>query len=355
MTIELASESRPARIQSRVLLLLVFGVSVLVFFSLALYFKVLVSKPVRKVAFERAVVVRRGDSIREIARNLAQAGFLRQIEPFLIVHRLSGKRTSLKAGVYLLKSSMSVQEIYEVLAKGKAGEFRVTVPEGYTIEQAATLLWRRGLINSKKTFLALCSQRQFLQSVEIAATSLEGYLYPDTYFVAPGLSDEEIATMFVKQFRAVTDNLFEGSSSSLTPYEALILASIIEREARLDFEKPTIASVYSNRLAKRLRLESCATVRYVLNKWDAPLTLKDLKVASPYNTYVHKGLPPTPICSPGKVSIQAALKPEETDFLYYCYKGDGTHYFSKTLEEHNQAVKRYLRPAPEDRPAPGAE
>ena len=355
MPIGLQPEFRSVSIRTRALVLLLFGVSVIVFVAVGLYFKALVSKPVRKVAFERAVVVRHGESIREIARALMETGFLRRIEPFLILHRLSGKHTSLKAGVYLLKSSMSVQEIHEVLAKGKAGEFRVTVPEGYTIEQTAALLWKRGLITSQETFLALCRESESIQSLGIAATRLEGYLYPDTYFIPPGLSEEEIVRVFVEQFRAVTDDLFGSSSSSLTPYEALILASIIEREARLDFEKPTIASVYSNRIAKRRRLESCATVRYALNKWDAPLTREDLKIKSPYNTYVHKGLPPAPICSPGKASIQAALQPAQTDFLYYCYKGDGTHYFSKSLAEHNLAVQRYLRSPGESKTAPEAQ
>jgi UPF0755 protein len=332
------------RIRSRALVLLLFLAGAVLFAAVVLYFRVLISKPVRTIAFERAVEVRRGESIREIAWTLAQAGFLRRIEPFLVLHRLSAKNTSLKAGVYLLRSSMSLQEIYDVLAKGEAGEFRVTVPEGYTIEQTAALLWKRKLISAQEKFLDLCRQPAFIQSLGINATSLEGYLYPDTYFIPPGLSEEGVIKLFVGQYHAVTSPLFEQSSSSLTPYEALILASIIEREARLDSEKPTISSVYHNRLAKGHRLESCATVRYALNKWDAPLTLEDLKITSPYNTYAHKGLPPAPICSPGKASIKAALEPVQTDFLFYCYKGDGTHYFSKTLEEHNQAVRRYLRP-----------
>lgn len=343
MSIGLERESRFVGVRSRPLILLICGLGIMLLVAIGLYFKALISRPVRKVEFERMVVVRRGESIREIGRSLMQAGFLRRIEPFLVLHRLSGKDTSLKAGVYLLKSSMTVQEIHDVLAKGELGEFRVTVPEGYTIEQTAALLWKRKVIDSQEAFLTLCRNPEFVQSLGITATSLEGYLYPDTYFIPPGLSQEEVVKVFVEQFRAVTNNLFESSSTSLTPYEALILASIIEREARLDLERPTIASVYCNRLAKRRRLESCATVRYALNKWDAPLTREDLKITSPYNTYVHRGLPPAPICSPGKPSIQAALHPAQTDFLYYCYKGDGTHYFSKTLEEHNRAVQRYVR------------
>jgi UPF0755 protein len=187
-----------------------------------------------------------------------------------------------------------------------------------------------------------------VQSLGVYGQSLEGYLYPETYFVLPNTAVDEIAEMLVVKFQNEISPLTQALNTKdkhnrLTAHEVLILASMLEREARNEEEKPIIASVYLNRLRRKMKLECCATVRYVLNKWDAPLTVSDLKTDSLFNTYLHYGLPPAPICSPGKDSIVAVLEPAKTDYYFYSYKGDGTHNFSRTLAEHNRAVKKYLK------------
>jgi UPF0755 protein len=317
-------------------------------FAAGLYFQHELTKPLASQRFEKIVEIRQGQSASAIARALAAQGVLKNTRVFTLFAALRGTSQRLRAGRYLCTSAMSIRDLHRMLLTGSSAEVKVTLPEGLTIEQVARRLKQKGLISDEADFRALCRSATFARSLGIDAETLEGYLYPETYFFLPGVSAEEIAKTFVSAFHDEVDTLIGsppsyGKNKTLSPYKALILASVVEREARNQAEKPIIASVYLNRLRRRMKLECCATVRYVLDKWDAPLTMADLKTESPFNTYVHYGLPPAPICSPGKDSILAVVRPATTGYFFYCYKGDGTHYFSRTLAEHRKAVKQFLR------------
>jgi UPF0755 protein len=180
-----------------------------------------------------------------------------------------------------------------------------------------------------------------LERYSIPFSSVEGFLFPDTYVVAKGLSAEQIVSIMIDRFFEELRNLdFEGYSDEKLG-QVVIIASLVEREAKIDSERPLIAAVFYNRLAKGKRLESCATVQYILGKTKERLLFSDLQVDSPYNTYLHSGLPPGPISNPGAKSIQAALFPADVDYLFFVSKRDGSHYFSTTYREHLEAIEQY--------------
>lgn len=264
---------------------------------------------------------------------------------FNLLAFLRGDATKLQARSYALNASLSLNEVYRHLLTGE-NAISVTIPEGSTLVDIARMLKNRQLIDSEEEFLHLVRAPSFVSTLEYGEIpTLEGFLFPDTYRIDPGTSVNDILTLFVRQFQKkieiplfVTRHVEEKER-----FEVLILASLIEKEAALDEEKSLIASVYTNRLKKKMRLDCDATVRYTLRKWTEPLTKDDLKTESPYNTYIHYGLPPTPICNPGIRAVEAALYPATTRYLYYCARGDGAHVFSTTLTEHNKAVRQYLR------------
>lgn len=300
--------------------------------------------------------VRAGDSLTTIARRLDQAGVAR---PWPCVAALAlGLRLDrgIPPGHYALDPGLPPVEVLRHLAAARARpareEVRVTLPEGWTTLQMADRLAQRGVIADRERFLTLCGDADFLHALGVPADDAQGYLFPDTYFFQPHTDEAEVVRRLVTQFRAVVLGtgtgqlgLLPGQNSPnaqpLTFAEAVTLASILEREARLAEEMPRIASVYHNRLAKKMNLESCATVRFALDKWRAPLTLADLKDESPYNTYRRAGLPPGPICNPGREALAAAFRPERTDFLFYVYRGDNHHEFTRTYEEHMAARQRF--------------
>ena len=187
----------------------------------------------------------------------------------------------------------------------------------------------------------------FLKSVGIDADSAEGFLFPDTYRFEKPTAPADVVRRMVARFNEVIaglglkPGLNSPHSHGLMFRDFVTLASIVEREARDPEEMPAISAVFHNRLKRGMRLDSCATVRYALDQWNAPLRLSDLKTESPYNTYTHQGLPPGPICNPGRAALNAAFRPAKSGFLYYVYRGDGKHAFSKTLREHERLSRKY--------------
>lgn len=304
-----------------------------------------------------SVVVEKGDSLRAIARKLERAG-LAGPETFTVAlaFRL-GVARNLQPGTHHIQFGTPPVEILRALSRApEIPTARLTFPEGWTNEQIAARLAARGAISDSERFLRLCSDPAFLKSAGVpfpsassasSTLTIQGFLFPDTYEFTPPPNEAEAIRRMGSRFQSVIRELglLPGMNSPhafpLTYFETVTLASIIEREARDAAEMPLIASVYHNRLRANMRLDSCATVRYALGQWQAPLTLEDLKVESPYNTYLHKGLPPGPICNPGRAALEAAFRPAESDYLYYVYKGDGRHAFSCTLREHEQAVRKY--------------
>ncbi len=238
---------------------------------------------------------------------------------------------------------MSPKDILVMLIKGRVIEYPFTVPEGLNIYEVADLLAEKGFVD-RDEFLRLAKDKDFLASLDIEAPTLEGYLFPDTYRANRSMHEPQIITLMVKRFFEVFDEEKEKvtTKGTLTDYEVVILASVIEKETGAAVERPLVSAVFSNRLKKEMKLDSCATVIYgIWDRFDGNLTERDLTTWTPYNTYLNPGLPPGPICNPGRESIAAALSPADVDYLYFVSKNDGTSYFSSTLSEHNRAVYEY--------------
>lgn len=282
-------------------------------------------------------------SAREIALFLADQNIVRNVDEFLLWLKLSGQEKQLKAGTYELYKYKNPLYLIGQLSRGGKSEIIVTIPEGSTIYETGRILVNQGLVDYTR-FIELCNDDSLIAMLGLGVSSLEGYLFPDTYSLSSMQSEEAVIHMMVKNFlRRIPDfGLKDGDSL----HRIVILASIVEREAKYEDERPIIARVFLNRLNSNRPLESCATIFYIIKQYEnaAPkqkLTDQDLRIDSPYNTYLHLGLPPGPICSPGESSIRAAITPADVDYLYFVAKGDGRHHFSRTYREHASAKDRY--------------
>ena len=299
--------------------------------------------PAEKGGENQLVIVKEGLSLKEVARELERKKIITNRALFELWAEVLGYSRKIKAGEYELGAHMPPRSILEKLIKGEVITYPVTVPEGFTAEQIAELLDKGGLIK-KEEFLSLINDAALLRQHGIAAPSLEGYLYPETYHFARGISGRSTIDAMVERFWQVVSPLKESmDEAGMNLQDVITLASIVEKETGLAEERPTIASVFLNRLRKGMRLESDPTVIYGIKDFDGNLTRKDLNRATPYNTYMIRGLPPGPIANPGLESIKAVLQPAKTDFLYFVSKNDGSHHFSKTLSEHNRAVQVYQK------------
>ena len=297
------------------------------------------SLPVAPTTFE----VGSGLSVAEIANALQRAGVVRSGLLLRYYLRLSGVASHVNAAVYDFQAHENLADVAAVFAGGgRPSVTWVTVPEGFTARQIAHRLDAQGLGNAADFLDVVWHQSLLLDNT--LTRGLEGYLYPDTYQFRHAATPEAIATLMTEQFRKKLPQDWQSSAHRLgyTLPQIITVASIIEREARDDAERPIMAGVYYNRLRRGMPLEVDATIEYALPKHKSVLHYRDLAIDSPYNTYTHTGLPPTPISNPGARSISAALHPAKTDYLYYVYEGNGRHHFSRTLEEQKAAEQRYL-------------
>lgn len=287
--------------------------------------------------------VETGESLRGVSAKLEEQGLIRHAEAFRTYGRY--RKLPLQAGEFELSGSMSPRRILEVLAFGKPILYRLSFAEGLTMREVAQAVNATGLTTAER-FLEACRDRDYLLSKGISATDAEGYLFPETYFFAriPDQNPYPILDALLEHFRAsVADLPQAGDPAAL--HRMVILASLVEKETAIPAERPAVAGVYANRLRLGMLLQCDPTIIYGLGEnFDGNLRRSHLQDASnPYNTYVHPGLPPGPICSPGKASLQAASSPEEHEFLYFVARPDGSHQFSRTLREHTNAVIRHQR------------
>ena len=299
------------------------------------------------VADSTVVSIGVGQGASSISHTLAKAGLVHSALAFRLAARLSGDQSELKAGDYEVPGGLNVIQTLDLLVGGKALVHPFLVREGLSAKQLAALIESEGL-GKADAFLAATRDPGLLKELaarQLPGDSAEGYLFPDTYNLPKGMDEKALVRLMVARFNQKVPPalLAEGAAIRLSPQQVMTMASIIEKEAKADKERPVVSAVFRNRMKLKKRLESCATVRYALDKWTGPLYNKDLLKPSPYNTYQNFGLTPGPICSPGLASIQAALHPVQTDALYFVVAGDGTHIFSKTYEEHLKAVARYKR------------
>jgi UPF0755 protein len=299
-------------------------------------------RPLDMPADRVEVRIATGASARAIARQLQQAGVGIDAQAFVVAARATGATQSLRAGRYEVPRGMNLLELVDKLRRGEVLRERVTIVEGSTfLEMRATLAahpeLRKDTVNM--------SDAELLQAVGADETHPEGLFAPETYVFDTGSSDLEVLRQAYRAQRALLQQAWENRAEGLpyrTAYEALIMASIVEKETGMAGERPRIAGVFVNRLQKGMLLQTDPTVIYGLGaKFDGNLHKRDLTTDSPYNTYTRSGLPPTPIALPGRASISAALNPEVTRALYFVSRGDGTSEFSETLTDHNRAVGRY--------------
>lgn len=263
---------------------------------------------------------------------------------------LTGNSRKLKAGEYLLAKD-SIRSLAKKLAAGKVYSYRVTLTEGIWAADIAELLSGAGL-GDRDRFLALIHDPVFVrQMLGYDAPSLEGYLFPETYFFTKNMSEKDILKVFVQRFKAKTGLMFQARPApSGAAHDVMILASMVEREAQAADERPIIAGVFLNRLKKHMPLESCVTVEYALGEKKKRLTDKDLEVSSPYNTYRHQGFPPGPVSNPGLAAIRAVLAPADTTALFFVAQGNGRHIFSENWAAHKLAKKKVKQQTGRSRP-----
>ena len=295
---------------------------------------------------EEVFIVKKGAGLRAVATELEERRLIRSKHLFMVWAILRGGTRDIKAGEYTLSQSLPPVRIFHILASGAVKTYPVTIPEGLTAEQIADILAKKNLID-KGEFMSLVGDKTLVASYHIDGPSLEGYLYPDTYLISRDMGAKGLVDLMVNRFWHVYNSLIRDRKSAAGRLsqlrEIVTLASIVEKESGLAEERPIIASVFLNRLKKRMRLESDPTVIYGLKDFDGNLKREDLRTPSPYNTYIHHGLPPGPIANPGREALSAVIDPLKTDYLYFVSKNDGSHYFSTTLKEHNRAVARFQK------------
>ncbi|MDY6838303.1 MAG: endolytic transglycosylase MltG [Thermodesulfobacteriota bacterium] len=291
-----------------------------------------------------AVWIRPGESFAETVVQLQRVGIVRHPKRFRWLAYLKGDERRIRAGEYLLRSPMAPTAILETLVRGKALLHKVVVPEGSTIFRIGQILETAGLV-SQETFLEKASDPSFTKALGVEGDTFEGYLFPETYRFAKGVSAEKIIRTMVSHFRSIFTPAWaeRAREMGLSTQEVITLASIVEKETAKSEERPLIAAVFLNRLRLGMGLESDPTVIYGIKGFDGNLTRKDLETFTPYNTYRIAGLPAGPISNPGQASMEAVLYSSKQPYLYFVSKNDGSHHFSSTLAEHNIMVDRYQR------------
>ncbi len=281
-------------------------------------------------------------SITAIAESLRQNEIINSTLIFRLLAWFYDYRSRIQPGRYRFTPNTDPHTVLKTLSRELPALLMVTIHEGYTTRQIALILEKQGICPAD-SFLNATTDTSLLRSLHIPFTSAEGYLFPETYEFFTGSDPRAIIRRLVRQFHIVFDPMKKESNTRLTEPEAVILASIVEKEAKVAEEFPIIAGVFLKRLNRHLPLQSCATVAFILPEHKERLSLEDLKTPSPYNTYLHPGLPPGPICNPGRTALRAVLFPARHNYLFFVTRGNGTHIFSTTPQEHESAVRRRSR------------
>ncbi len=317
----------------------------LLFFLFVFYWQLFV--PPSRTALDKLIFIKKGTPLKKVSEMLELEGIIKNRHIFVLLATALGKKTKIKAGEYELHTRMLPLEVLEALVKGQAKRHLITIPEGYTLTQIAQLLGEQKLVG-KKEFLQKAFSPSFIEGLgfsPLAGSTLEGYLFPDTYHLLREMDPEEVIQIMVQKFKKVfwPELANRASELEISEREAVILASMIEKETPLPEEKPLISAVFHNRLRMKIPLQSDPTVIYGIKNFNGNLTKEDLMKPTPYNTYLKAGLPPTPICNPGKDSLLAAVYPAPVPYLYFVSKNDGSHFFSSDIEDHHRAVWKYQK------------
>jgi len=277
--------------------------------------------PKDQIAKEKIFSVEKGQGLLEISQNLEKEGLIKNKIFFILYVLLKEKEKSLQAGKYFLSSSMNIPQIAQKIISGDIAKIKVTIPEGFNTKDIEEKL-----------------------GIKLPAENLEGYLFPDTYYLPVDFTGEDLVKVMRENFeKKIAPYKEEIEKSGKTLQEIIIMASLLEKEVKTKEEKELVAGILWKRLKVGMPLQVDATITYLTGKKTTKITFEDLQIDSPYNTYKYKGLPPGPICNPGLESILAALYPKESDYWYYLSTPDGKTLFFKTLEEHNLAKAKYLK------------
>ncbi|HYM16577.1 MAG TPA: endolytic transglycosylase MltG [Dehalococcoidia bacterium] len=298
------------------------------------------------------VTVKQGESPKAIGDALAKLGIIRSARLFEVLVGVTGVQNALQAGDYEFDTGLPAIEVVRRIAQGKTASREVLIPEGRRVEEVAAILDRSGVVKKQDFLDALVKSRYsepFLAQTK--TTDLEGFIFPATYQFTRNEKPQDVVNAFLQAFQVNVADKLQLEGQNLTLDQVVTLASIVEREAQLPAERPIIASVFLNRLRAGIPLQADPTVQFAVAQdpasvatygyWKASLTVDDLKLKSPYNTYVNPGLPPGPIANPGFDAIQAVVRPAQTNYLFFVAKGDGSHAFAETLAEHLRNVQKY--------------
>ena len=288
------------------------------------------------------IKIKSGMDLLSITRQLVEKKLVEHPTLFELAAKISRTEAGFQAGKYLISPGLTNWEIIKRLTGGKVKLERITIPEGKRFEFIASILQAKIEIDST-LFARLVHDSVFTHKLGIYAPTLNGYLFPDTYFFTWGMSEKQCIQAMVRQFKInFPDSIRDHDPElGLTRHEMVILASIIEGEVRIDSERPLISALYRNRLKRGMLLQACPTVQYLLPEGPRRLLNRDLEIDSPYNTYIHKGLPPGPINNPGRNSLWAAAYPEDVPYLFMVARGDGGHNFSRSLSGHLAAKRKF--------------
>lgn len=298
-----------------------------------------------KGAGEAEIIISPGMTLTQTAKALKKAGVIRNATYFVWLAGRKGLAGKIRAGEYRVKTGIYPGEVLDQLVKGKVLFRRVTVPEGKTLAEISLIIEKAGIGSADEFRRAAWETSGSEPWIAPGAENLEGVLFPETYSYSSDDSAADLVKMMTDRFKKAVGPIWEQrpKETTLDPHETLILAAIVEKETAKAEERTLIAGVFINRLKINMLLQSDPTVIYGIPNFDGNLTRAHLNTPTPYNTYTNEGLPAGPICNPGAEAIKAVLHPAETDKLYFVSKGDGSHYFSATLAEHNDAVRRYQK------------
>lgn len=298
----------------------------------------------------KVVFIKKGMQLKQISKLLDEEGIIRNSHFFVLLATALGKKATIKAGEYEFQSGTPPLGVLDILVKGQAKRHLVTLPEGYTLSQIAQVMEDQK-ITGRHEFLQKAASPALIISLGVApdpippGATLEGYLFPETYHLYREMEPEEVIKIMVHQFRKIfgPEQVNRASQIGMSEREVVTLASIIEKETPLPEEKPLVSAVFHNRLTRRMPLQSDPTVIYGIKNFNGNLTKEDLLQPTPYNTYLRLGLPPSPICNPGRDSLLAALNPAPVPYLYFVSRNDGSHHFSSEIEDHNRAVWKFQK------------
>ncbi|MFK5894395.1 MAG: endolytic transglycosylase MltG [Pseudomonadota bacterium] len=286
--------------------------------------------------------IKSGSTLNRIANQLYTDKIISFPKYFKLYTKLQGKAAQIQAGEYIIKPDYTIEALLKIFVKGEVTQYQLTIPEGWTLKQIFNYLQKTDLIPT----ITMLKQKQIIKLLDMGIDNVEGYIFPDTYYFPKGTKDIDFLKRSINKMQTTLTAEWHKRDKNLplkSPYEALILASIVEKESGQKSERSKIAGVFIRRLRKGMRLQSDPTIIYGMgDAYKGNIRKKDINQKTAYNTYQINGLPPTPIASPGQNAIHAVLHPDSGRSLYFVADGSGGHYFSKNLKEHNQAVRKYI-------------